>query len=242
MKIYPAVDIKDGNCVRLYQGEFSTVHKVAHSPIDSALDFKNKGAEYIHIVDLDGSLQKQPVNFEIIKEIIIKTGIPAEIGGGVRTEKDAEAYINIGADKVILGSAALKNPDTVKYLIKKYPDNISVGIDAKDGMASIEGWTDISNIGYMDLAEKFAEYGVKNIIYTDISKDGTLRGPNTEHLYNLKKLLDKYGCTLTASGGIKDISHIKTLTDMDIYAAICGKSLYSGTLDLKEAINAGKGI
>jgi len=235
MIILPAIDIKDGNCVRLIQGKFDSTHKVAESPIISAMNFKNLGSKNLHIVDLDGSLEKRPVNHEIIQQIISETGLNCEIGGGIRNMENVEQYISFGAKRVILGSSAMKDTDFVKKAIKKYPDHIAIGIDAKNGFVSTEGWIEESNVGFIEFAQKMEKIGVRYIIFTDISKDGMLSGPNFDQLIKLKNSLSKVN--IIASGGIKDIEDIKMLKKIGMFGAICGKSIYAGTLDLVQALN-----
>jgi phosphoribosylformimino-5-aminoimidazole carboxamide ribotide isomerase len=239
MIILPAIDIKDGQCVRLYKGDFDTVHKVSESPLQTAKSFSENGAKYLHTVDLDGSLKGHPVNNEIICKNAKETGLITEVGGGIRKPEDIEMYLSNGIDRVILGSAALRDPEFVKNSVKKYPDNIAVGIDAKNGFVSVDGWLNVSTVNYIEFAKKMEDIGVKYNIFTDISTDGTLQGPNTEQLGMLINTLNS-DVKLIASGGIKDIGNIKALKEMGVYGAICGKSLYSGTLDLKEAIKAGE--
>ncbi len=232
MIILPAIDIKNGQCVRLFKGEFDTVHKVAESPIVSAENFKNKGAEFLHVVDLDGALEKKPVNHEIIKEIA-SLGVPVEVGGGIRSVKDIEMYVNNGIKRVILGSVALKQPEFVKEAVKEFGKVIAVGIDADNGYVKTEGWIDTSDMYFTEFAKMMQDCGVDDIIYTDISKDGTLSGVNGEHLKQLKDILS---IKITASGGVRDMADIKLCKELGLYGAICGKSLYSGTLDLEEAL------
>lgn len=232
MIILPAIDIKDGQCVRLLRGEFGTVHKVAESPEKSARNFIECGAEFLHVVDLDGALIKKPANTETVKKIIA-LGVPVEIGGGIRSEKDFESYVEAGAKRIILGSVALTNKVLVKWCAEKYPSLTAVGIDAENGFVSTEGWLCRGNVEYTELAKEMESIGVKNIIFTDISRDGTLEGPNTEQLAKLKETVD---INITASGGIRDINDIKACKSLGLYGAICGKSLYAGTLDLREAI------
>ena len=232
MIILPAIDIKNGQCVRLFKGEFDTVHKVAESPIVSAENFKNKGAEFLHVVDLDGALEKKPVNHEIIKEIAA-LGVPVEVGGGIRSVKDIEMYVNNGIKRVILGSVALKQPEFVKEAVKEFGKVIAVGIDADNGYVKTEGWIDTSDMYFTEFAKMMQDCGVDDIIYTDISKDGTLSGVNGEHLKQLKDILS---IKITASGGVRDMDDIKLCKELGLYGAICGKSLYSGTLDLEEAL------
>ncbi len=232
MIILPAIDIKNGQCVRLFKGEFDTVHKVAESPVISAENFKNKGSEFLHVVDLDGALEKKPVNHEIIKKIAA-LGIPVEVGGGIRTVSDIEMYVKNGISRVILGSIALKDPAFVKSAVKEFGEVIAVGIDADNGFVKTEGWLDTSNVRFTDFAKLMEDCGVGNIIYTDISKDGTLSGVNGDHLRQLKETVS---IKITASGGVRDMNDIRLCKELDLYGAICGKSLYSGTLNLEEAL------
>ena len=232
MIILPAIDIKNGQCVRLFKGEFETVHKVAESPIISADNFKSQGAEFLHVVDLDGALEKKPINHEVIKEIA-SLGIPVEVGGGIRTVNDIEMYVKNGISRVILGSVALKEPEFVKDAVREFGKVIAVGIDADNGYVKTEGWLDTSDVYFTEFAKLMEDCGVDDIIYTDISKDGTLSGVNGDHLKQLKDILS---IKITASGGVRDMNDIKLCKELDLYGAICGKSLYSGTLDLREAL------
>lgn len=233
MVILPAVDIMDGKPVRLYKGDFSTAHQVAEGALKTALDFEKAGAEWIHMVDLDGSLKKKRVNEKIFLSVAENTSLKVEVGGGIRTMQDIEFYINSGISRVILGSVALKDPELVKEAVNAYGDKIAVGIDAKNGYAAAEGWTQTSDIYFTDLAKKMEQCGVKTIIYTDISKDGTLSGPNLEQLEEINNAVS---CDIIASGGVTNINDIKALKSLGLYGAICGKSIYSGSLDLKQAL------
>ncbi len=233
MVILPAVDIMDGKPVRLYKGDFSTAHQVAEGALQTALDFEKAGAEWIHMVDLDGSLKKKRVNEKIFLSVAENTSLKVEVGGGIRTMQDIDFYIASGISRVILGSVALKDPELVKKAVNAYGDKIAVGIDAKNGYAAAEGWTQTSDIYFTDLAKKMEQCGVKTIIYTDISKDGTLSGPNLEQL---DKINNAVSCDIIASGGVTDINDIKALKSLGLYGAICGKSIYSGSLDLKQAL------
>jgi phosphoribosylformimino-5-aminoimidazole carboxamide ribotide isomerase len=237
MIILPAIDLKDGICVRLYQGNFDKTEIVAESAIEVAASFKEQGAEYIHMVDLDGALEGSLKNIDVISEVIKEVDIPIELGGGIRDMDKIDLLIEKGISRVILGTAALKNPDLVKEAVNKYGEKIAVGIDAKDGFVAIEGWMDVSKVDYIDFAKQMEKIGVKTIIFTDISKDGTLQGPNLEQLQALK---ENVACNIIASGGIRDIGHIKDVKDMDLYGVIAGKSIYSGTLDLEEAVELSK--
>mgnify|MGYP002801902861 FL=1 len=234
MIIFPAIDLLGGNCVRLYRGDYGTADKVANDPVATAINFKNAGARHIHIVDLDGAKNgvASALNRNAASRIIKETGLFAELGGGLRNLEDLDRAYACGVSRMILGSAATD----LKFLesaLEKYNDRIAVGIDARDGYVATAGWINKTDIYYLDFAKKVVDMGVKTIIFTDISRDGTLEGPNTEMLAKLKDAAD---CNIIASGGIKNIDHIKTLSDMKLYGAICGKSVYAGTLDLAEAI------
>ncbi len=237
MVILPAVDIMDGKPVRLYKGDFSTAHQVAEGALKTALDFEKAGAEWIHMVDLDGSLMKKRVNEKIFLSVAENTALKVEVGGGIRTMQDIDFYMSSGISRVILGSVALKDPELVKKAVNAYGDKIAVGIDAKNGYAAAEGWTQTSDIYFTDLAKKMEQCGVKTIIYTDISKDGTLSGPNLEQLDEINSAVS---CNIIASGGVTDIDDIKALKSLGLYGAICGKSIYSGSLDLKQALEVCK--
>jgi phosphoribosylformimino-5-aminoimidazole carboxamide ribotide isomerase len=233
MIILPAIDIKNGKCVRLYQGDFNTTEVVAENAVETAQSFEEAGAEYIHMVDLDGALKGYPENEDIILKVANTVGVPVELGGGIRDIRTIERLLTGGISRVILGSAALKNPDMVKEAVKKFKEKIAIGIDAKNGYVSIEGWLNTSDVFYLDFAKKMEDIGVDNIIFTDISRDGSLKGPNLEQMSALKNAV---GCKITASGGIKDIEDIKELHKMELYGAITGKAIYTGGLVLREAI------
>lgn len=237
MIIFPAIDIIDGKPVRLYKGDFSTAHQVAEDALQTAFDFEKNGAQWIHMVDLDGSLQKRRVNHQTFIDVANQTNLKVEIGGGIRTIEDIDFYANHKISRVILGSVALKNPALVEQAVKEYGSLIAVGIDAKNGYVATEGWTEGSDTHFIDLARQMEAMGVETIIYTDISKDGTLSGPNAEQLVELNKAVS---CNITASGGVTDIQDIITLRDNQLYGAICGKSLYEGTLSLAEAVEVCK--
>ncbi|MGN0525425.1 1-(5-phosphoribosyl)-5-[(5-phosphoribosylamino)methylideneamino]imidazole-4-carboxamide isomerase [Eubacterium sp.] len=237
MIIFPAIDIIDGKPVRLFKGDFSTAEQVAEDALQTAKGFVDAGAEWIHMVDLDGSVQKKRVNHQVFVDVANQTSLKVELGGGIRTMQDIDYYANNGISRVILGSVALKNPALVKEAVKEFGDLIAVGIDAKNGLVATEGWIEDSDTFYIDLARQMEDMGVKTIIYTDISKDGTLTGPNIEQLTNLNKAVS---CDITASGGVTNIDDIIALKDKGLYGAICGKSIYKGTLDLKQAVEVCK--
>lgn len=237
MIILPAIDLRDGKCVRLYQGKFEASEVVGENPMEVALSFKENGAKYIHMVDLDGALNGEIKNLNIISEVVKKVGIPVELGGGIRDMKTIDMLIESGVARVILGTAALNNPELVKEAVKKYGEKIAVGIDAKDEKVAVNGWLDISSVDYIEFAKEMEKIGIKTIIFTDISKDGTLQGPNLEQL---GKLQNNVNCSIIASGGIKNIDDLRVINEMGIYGAITGKAIYSGNIALKEAIDACK--
>lgn len=233
MIIFPAIDLKDGKCVRLYQGKMESSEVVGKDAVETALGFKNAGAEYLHMVDLDGAVKGSLQNIDVVLSVIKEVDIPVELGGGIRDLETIDTIIEKGISRVILGTAALNNPKMVKEAIKKYGEKIAVGIDAKDGLVAVDGWLSVSKVNYIDFAKEMESIGVKTIIFTDISKDGTLQGPNLEQLFKIK---NSASCNIIASGGIKDISDLKAINEMNIYGAITGKAIYSGNIDLKEAI------
>lgn len=236
MIILPAIDLKDGTAVRLFQGEFETAEKVANDPLETAVKFEKDGADWIHLVDLDGALKGCPVNINIIKDIIENTSLYVEVGGGIRSMDTIDEYIRLGVKRVILGSVALSDPDLVKEAVQKYEDMIAIGIDAKNGMVKSNGWTEGSEVGYLDLAKQMDEAGVRTLIYTDIEKDGTLTGPNKEQLDILNSNVN---ANIIASGGVHNIDDIGMLATLGLYGTICGKAVYTGDLDLAEAIEVG---
>ena len=240
MLIFPAIDLKDGTCVRLRKGDYETAHKVAEDPLETAKTFEKAGAKWIHMVDLDGAKAKKPVNDQIIFDVVKNTGLKVEIGGGIRDMETIRYYLDGGVARVILGSVALKDPELVKEAIETFGrDRIVVGIDAMYGKVAAEGWTDRSQIDYIDLAKAMEQIGVKTIIFTDISRDGMLTGPNLEML---KALNEAVSCDIVASGGICDLDDVIDCRDLNLYGTICGKSLYSGNLNLQEAIHAAREI
>lgn len=233
MIVLPAIDIKGGQCVRLVRGDYSTAHKVAEDPFAAAEGFRRAGAQWMHMVDLDGAKEKRPVNIRLFKELTAKSGLKVEAGGGIRDMKTIEEYINAGVQRIILGSAAVKNPQLVRESVKEFQEKIAVGIDAKDQYAATEGWTDKSTMHYLELAKRMEDAGVSAIIYTDISRDGTLQGLNGEELDAINQAVS---CRIIASGGVKSIDDIRLCGQLGLYGCICGKAIYSGQLDLAQAI------
>jgi len=237
MIILPAIDIKDGKAVRLYQGDFDTAEQVADDIIETAKSFEEIGADWIHVVDLDGAYAGRPVNIDKIREIIGETSLNVEVGGGIRTIDTIDDYIDVGAKRVILGSVALSNPELVVKAVEKYKDMIAVSIDSKDGLVKSSAWTEKSETYFLDFAKEMDDIGVRTIIHTDIEKDGTLEGPNKENLEILNRSLD---ANIIASGGVHHIDDITLLASMGIYGVITGKAIYSGKLDLAEALDIGR--
>ena len=233
MIIFPAIDIMDGKPVRLLRGDFATAEQVAEDVLTTAKQFARVGCTWVHMVDLDGSLQKKPVNADPILQVVDHTPLKVEVGGGIRTMEDIAFYLDRGVDRVILGSVALKNPELVRQAVDAYGDKIAVGIDAKQGMVATEGWTEDSQMDFIDLAKAMEKMGVATIIYTDIGRDGTLSGPDVQGLDRLNKAVS---CNVIASGGVTTITDILVMKDKKMYGTICGKCIYKKTLDLREAV------
>ncbi len=233
MIILPAIDILDGKPVRLYQGDYDQSMQVANDVLETAKLFSNLGAKQIHIVDLNGAKEGSKVNAKLICKIAQEISVPIEVGGGIRDFESISYYIEHGVSRVILGTSALKDEALLEKALDVYGDKIAVGLDCKDGYVQANGWLESSKEYYLDFAKKMESKGVSTLIFTDISKDGTLMGPNLEML---KKLSNSVSCQIIASGGIKDIEHIQSLKDLKLYGAITGKAMYSNTLDLREAI------
>lgn len=233
MIILPAIDIKGGECVRLVKGDYSTAQKVIESPYLAAQRFADAGANWMHMVDLDGAKDAKLVNADLIADVAKSSGLSVEVGGGIRDMKAVEYYLSHGINRVILGSAAVKDQQFVIDAVNTFGDQIVIGIDAKDGMVRAEGWLDNSDINYIELAKRMEDVGVKTIVFTDIEQDGTLAGPN---LKQLDFLIKSVSCNIIASGGVAVLKDIKNLIELNAYGAICGKSIYSGSLDLRQAI------
>ena len=237
MNIFPAIDLFEGNAVRLFKGDYSRMTVYSDNPLQIARDFEQKGARFIHMVDLEGAKTGTTPNIEVVKQIAQNTSLFCEIGGGIRSAETVEKYLNCGVDRVILGTAAVENEEFLKSAVEKYGDKIAVGADIKDGFVAVKGWTEKSEYGCFDFCEKMRKIGVKTLICTDVSKDGAMKGTNRE-LY--KELSQKFDMDIVASGGISDIDDIKALRQLGIYGAIIGKAYYTGAIDLKEALEAAK--
>lgn len=234
MIILPAIDIIDRKPVRLYQGDYAQKEIVGSSVMELAKNFEQSGAEYIHLVDLDGAKEGKRVNHEIILETAHALDVPVEVGGGIRTMAQIESYLENGIDRVILGTSAMEDPQLLQDALRRYGERIAVGIDCRDGLVYGRGWLEASELHYITFAKQLEEMGVQTVIVTDISKDGTLSGPNTDMLAALK---EQSAMRIIASGGIRSIEDIAALKQLGLYGAITGKAMYHGTLDLKAAIS-----
>ena len=240
MIIYPAIDIRGGRCVRLTEGRFDAETVFADDPAQMALKWAGLGAEFLHLVDLDGALAGEGKNVPVIERILKSVNIPVQLGGGIRNLATIEKLLDLGVTRLILGSAAVKNPELVQEACKKYPGHIDVGIDAKNGEVAIEGWGQGSGVAATELAKKMASFGVETIIYTDISRDGMLSGVNVESTAALARAC---GVPIIASGGvasIEDIRRVKAVESDGVQGCIIGKAIYTGAVDLKAALALAK--
>lgn len=233
MEIIPAIDIKDGRCVRLYQGDFAQETVYSDDPVATARQWEEQGATRLHVVDLDGARSGRPVNTDAVLAIVQALGIPVQLGGGLRREEDIDAALSLGVERVILGTAAVEEADLVARMINRFGDQIIVGVDARNGMVATAGWTETATVQAGDLIEHMAGLGVRRVIYTDISRDGTLSGPNFS---GLEALVHLGGPEIIASGGIASIEHLQRLVRIGVEGAIVGKALYTGAINLATAI------
>ncbi len=239
MVILPAIDIKDGKCVRLVQGKYDSAYTVAESAADTAKAFEAMGATWLHMVDLDGAKEAVPVNTDMIFDVLKQCNLKVELGGGIRNMETIDYYMDHGISRIILGSAALNNPALVKEAVAKYGDKIAVGIDAIDGNVAAEGWTQTSTVNYIDLAKHMEDAGLKYIVFTDISRDCMMDGPN---FTMLDKLNRSVSCKVIASGGVSSLTDIVVLTALKLLGAICGRALYTRDLSLRQAVDLCKGV
>ena len=241
MLVIPAIDLKEGKCVRLEQGLMDKDTVFNECPASQALDWQNQGAELLHIVDLDGAFAGQPKNREAIEAIIKAISIPAQLGGGIRDIETIESYLSLGLSRVIIGTAAQRNPELVREACARFPGQIVVGIDAKNGLVAVQGWAEVTGITAVELARKFEDCGVSAIIYTDISRDGMLQGPNLEATQALAKAVS---IPVIASGGVSSLDDIRNLMAIEssgVTGVITGKAVYTGAIRLAEAICLTKG-
>lgn len=234
MQLYPAIDIKDKKCVRLKQGLFDQVQVYSENPVEVALAWEAAGASFIHLVDLDGALLGRGVNRDVICEIVRSVHVPVQLGGGIRSLEDMEEVLNMGVFRGIVGTKAVTDPKLLKKMVDSFGhSHVVCGIDAKNGLVATQGWVDVSNISAIELALQMKVYGVRTVVYTDISKDGMLTGPNVSAT---KTLSEATGLDIIASGGMSCMDDLQAISDAKIHGAIIGKALYEKRIDLKEAV------
>lgn len=237
MKLFPAIDLMEGCAVRLVKGDYAQKTIYSENPTEVARSFAAAGAEYLHVVDLEGAKNGGTPNLETVRKIVQSVGLRVEVGGGIRSEEVVQAYLEAGVYRVILGTAAVENPAFLEEMVQKYGERIAVGVDIKDGRVAIKGWTEVSAESCFAFCEKLEKIGVKTIICTDISKDGLLAGTNLE-LY--RALSEKFSVDIVASGGVTTLDDVKKLAEMGLYGAILGKALYTDSIDLKAAVELTK--
>lgn len=237
MKIFPAIDIVDKKAVRLYKGDYAQMTVYAENPLDIVYDFKNQGAEYLHVVDLDGAKSGLTPNIDVIEKIVKESGLFVEVGGGIRSREVIQKYKQIGVKRVILGTIAVTDEQFLIDAVNEFGDLIAVGVDIKDGYVAIKGWTEKSQYNYLEFCEKLQKIGVKTLICTDVSKDGAMKGTNIE-LY--KTLTEKFDFNVIASGGVSSMDDVKNLSKLNVYGAIIGKAYYEKAINLKEAIEVAR--
>ncbi len=237
MKIFPAIDLYEGKAVRLFKGDYNAVTVYSENPIEIAKDFESSGATELHTVDLEGARDGGTPNIEIIKSFVENTSLNVEVGGGIRSMDVVKAYLDAGVRRVILGTAAVTNPEFLKEAVATYGDKIAVGADIKDGKVAIKGWVEKSEYSTFDFFEMLQKIGVSTVICTDISKDGAMQGTNRE-LY--KELSQKFSVNIIASGGVSSLDDIKALNEMNLFGAIIGKAYYTGAIKINEALEATK--
>lgn len=237
MKILPAIDLYEGKAVRLYKGDYAAMTVYSENPVEIALDFKAQGAEWIHLVDLEGARDGDTPNLETIRRIVQESGLRAEVGGGIRSIEVIEKYLAAGVSRVILGTAAVTDPAFLSEAVARFGEHIAVGVDIKDGCVAIKGWRETSALEAFDFCRKLESLGVKTVICTDISKDGAMQGTNHALYDAMRKEL---GMQIIASGGVTDVTDIKRLAAMNLYGAIIGKAYYTKAISIKEAIEVAK--
>lgn len=237
IEIFPAIDLHNGQAVRLTQGDYNQVEVFFKNPVEVLNFFNKNNSKNLHIVDLDGAKDGNTKNYEVIKELVEKSDFFVQVGGGIRDEERIKKYIDLGVDRVILGTIAVENEEFLIDMVKKYGNKIAVSVDAKDEKVAVKGWTETVELNSLDFCKKLSNIGVKTIIYTDISKDGMLSGTNLDVYLRLSKLVES---DIIASGGITFLDEIRELNENNIYGAIVGKAVYSGKLDLKEVLEVSK--
>lgn len=233
MKLFPAIDLKDKKVVRLFKGDYNQMTVYGDNPLETAKGFRASGAEYLHVVDLDGAKDGNNPNFEIVADLAKNSGLKVEIGGGIRDEATIRKYVDAGVMRVILGTVAISAPDFVADMVKKYGEKIAVGVDMLGGKVATHGWINVSEVDGFDFCESLEKMGVKTVICTDISKDGAMQGTNLE-LY--RAMAQRFNLDIVASGGVSSLEDVRALNEIGVYGAILGKALYTGAIDLKEAV------
>lgn len=233
MIIFPAIDLKDGRCVRLLRGEATQQTVFSTDPLEVAEGFRCAGAEHLHMVDLDGAFEGEPRHLGVVAEVVRETGLKVEIGGGIRARDTALRYINAGVERVIIGTRALESPDWLAKLCEEFPGRIAAGVDARDGKVAVRGWVETSQMTALELADRLKEIPLRAVVFTDISKDGTLEGPATE---STRAFAARVKLPVVASGGVGKIEHVRALTQLPIEGIIIGRALYTGAVLLEEAL------
>lgn len=233
MLIIPGIDLKDGKCVRLYQGDYNQVTVFSDDPAQVGIRWRDEGAQYLHVVDLDGSKAGRPVNLEVIAQIKAASGLPVEVGGGIRKEATVLELLGRGVDRVILGTAALRDPEMTGQLCRKYGEKIVIGIDARNGLVAVEGWTETSGVLATDLARQLVQLGAQRFIYTDISRDGTLTEPNYAAF---SEFAEAAGKPVIASGGVARTDQVRKLAELGAEGVIIGRALYTGDVKMAELL------
>ncbi|MCH8799491.1 MAG: 1-(5-phosphoribosyl)-5-[(5-phosphoribosylamino)methylideneamino]imidazole-4-carboxamide isomerase [Chloroflexi bacterium] len=234
MEVIPAIDLKDGRCVRLFQGDFDQETVFSDDPLSMALSWQEQGGHRLHLVDLDGAVQGKPVHLDVISAIVRGLDIPVQVGGGIRDLAAAAAWLGAGVDRVVIGTAAVRDPDMVQEICRKHgSQRVVVSVDAKDGLVALQGWTEATNITVLELAHQMAQIGVVRLLYTDIARDGALTGPDFE---TNSQLVKETGLAVLASGGVASVEHIKELLPTGVEGVIVGRALYTGAVSLPEAV------
>ena len=233
MEVIPAIDIKGGRCVRLYQGDYNQETIFSEDPVAVALDWRSQGARRLHVVDLDGAASGEVRNMAVIEAIVKRAGLPVQLGGGIRDEATVDRLIGVGIDRVILGTVAVEKPELVKSLCRRFGEAIAVGIDARDGHVATHGWRKGTEVTALELGQSMAAAGVRRLVYTDIKRDGTLTEPNFD---GVAELLGAVSLAVIAAGGISVLSHLRKLRELGVEGAVVGKALYTGDIALREAL------
>ena len=238
MLIIPAIDLKGGRCVRLVRGEADTETVFSPDPIEVALRWREQGAEYLHVVDLDGAFEGEPRHFGTVAQIARETGLPVEVGGGIRTRDAIQRYLNAGVDRVIIGTRALEAPDWLAQMCDEFPGRVAAGVDAREGRVAVRGWVEVSEMRALDMARRLRSINLRAVIFTDISQDGTLEGPAVE---STRAFAEEAGLPVIAAGGVGNIEHVRRLASLPLEGLIIGRALYAGTVSLADALCVARG-